>query len=41
MHAFRLKHLRRFFEYLNGVRDQLWVARSGDIAASAKPVALG
>jgi peptidoglycan/xylan/chitin deacetylase (PgdA/CDA1 family) len=40
MHAFRLKHLRRFFEYLDSVRDQLWVARSGDIAASAKPVAL-
>ncbi|RDI19088.1 peptidoglycan/xylan/chitin deacetylase (PgdA/CDA1 family) [Pseudacidovorax intermedius] len=36
MHAFRLKHLRRFFEYLATVRNELWVARCADIALFAK-----
>ncbi|MFZ3120210.1 MAG: polysaccharide deacetylase family protein [Variovorax sp.] len=36
MHAFRLKHLRRFFDYLSTVRDQLWLAHCADIAHYAK-----
>ena len=40
MHAFRLKHLRRFFNYLDSVRDQIWIARTGDIAQHVESLRL-
>lgn len=36
MHGFRLRHLRRVFAHMAGLGDQLWVARSGEIAAAAE-----
>ena len=34
-HAFRLKPFRRFLQHLAAHRDQVWIARPGDIAAHA------
>ncbi len=38
MHAFRLRQLRRLFAHLETVKDRLWIARSGEIAAHAANV---
>ena len=38
MHAFRLRHLRRFFEHLRLVRDQVWITHAGEIVRHAASV---
>jgi allantoinase len=35
-HAFGLRHLRRVFAHMAGLGEQVWVARSGEIAVAAE-----
>jgi allantoinase len=36
MHALGLRHLRRVFAHLAGLGEQVWLARSGEIAVPAE-----